>query len=104
LLKRRSTTPFVRWTTADCEAANSNPCEEAGDACPAYASPGDIVMTDSTIVSEILAAFVAEIKRDPSLPRDLTDAVERSAEAGSLGSADTVRAIAALSRQVRRED
>ena len=61
-------------------------------------------MTDSTIVSEILAEFVAEIKRDASLPQDLSCAIEGSVATGTLGHADTVRAITELSRQVRRED
>ena len=61
-------------------------------------------MADSNIVAAILAEFVTALKKDGSLPTHLSDAIESSVAAGTLGHPDTVRAITALSRQVARED
>ena len=61
-------------------------------------------MADSNIVSAILAEFVTAIKKDGSLPKEISDAIESSVTAGRIGHADTVKAITELSRQVIRED
>ncbi|GEM_PF-5710292 len=61
-------------------------------------------MPDSNIVSEILAEFLAALKKDGSLPKEVSDAIETSVAAGTLGHPETVRTLRALSRQVTRED
>lgn len=61
-------------------------------------------MADSNIVGAILAEFVAALKKDGSLPKEIADALESSVTAGRVGHADTVKAVTELSRRVTRED
>lgn len=61
-------------------------------------------LADSNIVSGILAEFIAAMKKDGSLPKEIADTLESSVTAGRVGHADTVRAVTELSRRVTRED
>lgn len=62
-----------------------------------------IVMPDSTIVSEILAEFLAALRSDRAVPAAVADAIAGSIQAGTLGSNETVRTVTALTRQAEHE-
>jgi len=61
-------------------------------------------LAESNIVTAILAEFVAAMRKEGSLPKEITEALEASVTAGRVGHPDTVKAITELSRRVSRED